>query len=114
MMAAPRNVTVEVGRQRDVESAKEDSPTSKKPLGARLEARFPLTQWELVAATSVFLIFSVGLICIYSTMPPADYDKILRLPRTISDLRILRWVLDKSPSFYLGWLELFVETRNGF
>lgn len=112
-MAAPRNVTVEIGRQRDVESAKEDSPTSKKTWGSRLEGRFPLTQWEVAAAMSVFLIFSVGLICIYSTMPRADYEKILRLPRTISDLRTLRdhlatYAKDYQAQFMLGYCSTYI------
>lgn len=76
---------------RDEESAGsgagEDSPTSKKP---RSDVRFPLSRWELAAAISVFVIFAVGLFCIFLTMPKAEYDRILRLPRNLADLRILK------------------------
>lgn len=91
-MVAPRGLMVESGRLRDEEAAEEeendDSPTKKKPM--RLEGRkFLLTRWEFAVAFSVFLVFSIGLICIYSTMPAAQYGKI-KLPRTIADLRILK------------------------
>eukprot|EP00262_Sarcandra_glabra_P012674 TRINITY_DN3318_c0_g2_i1.p1 TRINITY_DN3318_c0_g2~~TRINITY_DN3318_c0_g2_i1.p1 ORF type:complete len:280 (+),score=37.50 TRINITY_DN3318_c0_g2_i1:214-1053(+) len=112
-MAAPRNLINDGGRQRDEENAKEDSPTSKKPSGAKLEGRFPLTQWELAAAMSVFLLFSVGLFCIYSTMPAAEYNKILKLPRTISDLQILKdhlatYAKDYQARFILGYCATYI------
>lgn len=72
---------------RDEEKAKEeDSPSAKR---AKFE-RFPLTRWEFAAALGVFLLFSTGLFCIYLTMPAAEYGK-LKLPRTISDLRLLKY-----------------------
>ena len=89
-MAAPRNLTVETGGRllKDEENAKEDdSPSGKKPKFDK----FPLTRWEFAAVVGVFLIFSAGLFCIYLTMPPSEYGK-LKLPTTISDLRILKWV----------------------
>lgn len=101
-MAAPRNLTVDaVGRlNKDEENAKEDdSPTGKRPKFDR----FPLTSWEIAAAIGVFLIFSTGLFCIYLTIPAAAYGK-LKLPRTVSDLRILKWVSflpSRFSSFYL-------------
>ncbi|XP_077240098.1 putative membrane protein At4g09580 [Tasmannia lanceolata] len=112
-MVAPRNLINESLRQRDEENAKGDSPTIKKPFGAKLDGRFPLTQWELVAAMSIFLLFSVGLFCIYLTMPPADYDKILKVPRTISDLRILRdhlaiYARDYQAQFMLGYCSTYI------
>jgi hypothetical protein len=74
---------------RDEEKAKEDdSPSAKR---AKFE-RFPLTRWELAAALGVFFVFSTGLFCIYLTMPAAEYGK-LKLPRTISDLRLLKYAL---------------------
>lgn len=90
MMAAPRNLVV-----RDEENAKvvveeeEDWSTGKKPKSSE---RLPLTRWEVAAALSVFFIFSAGLFCVYLTMPPADYGK-LKLPRTIADLRLLKYLL---------------------
>lgn len=92
-MAAPRNSVAEGGGGgRDEESNNaEDSPTSKKPIGARSEGKFPLTRWELAAALSVFFVFSTGLFYVYLTMPDAEYGK-LKMPRTVSDLRALKYV----------------------
>lgn len=89
-MAAPRNSVAEGGGVRDEESNKvsaEDSPTSKK---ARSEGKFPLTRWELAAALGVFLVFATGLFYVYVTMPDAEYGK-LKMPRTVSDLRALKY-----------------------
>lgn len=87
MMAAPRNLMGDPGRLlRDEENAEEDdSPSGKKP---KFE-RFPLNRWEFAAAIGVFFVFSTGLFCIYLTMPAAEYGKI-KLPRTVSDLRMLK------------------------
>ncbi|KAM7515226.1 hypothetical protein LguiA_004809 [Lonicera macranthoides] len=114
-MVAPRGLIVENGRLRDEEAAEEeeedDSPTKKKPM--RLEGRkFLLTRWEFVVAFSVFLVFSVGLICIYSTMPAAQYGKI-KLPRTIADLRILKNHLSAYAEVYpaqfiLGYCSTYI------
>lgn len=88
-MAAPRNLALESERlMRDVEMG-EDSPDSKKPGGSKLERTFPLTRWEFATALGVFLVFAIGLFFIYMTMPAAEYGK-LKLPRSISDLRILK------------------------
>ncbi|KAG1334670.1 putative membrane protein [Cocos nucifera] len=98
---------------RDVESAlSEDSPTTKKPAGAR-DARFPLTRWEAAAAASVFAIFVVGLFCIYLTMPEADYDKILRLPHNLAELRVLKdniavYARDYQAKFMLGYCATYI------
>ncbi|GMN51869.1 hypothetical protein TIFTF001_021020 [Ficus carica] len=114
-MAAPRNLTVDAGVRlsRDEESAavaakEDDSPTGKKP---KFE-RFPLTRWELASAIGVFLIFSAGLFCIYSTMPSAEYGK-LKLPRTVSDLRMLKDHLasysnDYPAQFILGYCSTYI------
>ncbi|XP_074587351.1 putative membrane protein At4g09580 isoform X2 [Curcuma longa] len=59
---------------RDEESAdggaEDDSPASKRP--PRGESTISLTRWEAAAAATVFLIFSVGLCCIFFTMPEAE------------------------------------------
>jgi hypothetical protein len=85
---------------RDEEKAKEDdSPSAKR---SKFE-RFPLTRWELAAALGVFLVFSTGLFCIYLTMPAADYGK-LKLPRSISDLRLLKYA---ALFFYFFLISIF-------
>eukprot|EP00262_Sarcandra_glabra_P012673 TRINITY_DN3318_c0_g1_i1.p1 TRINITY_DN3318_c0_g1~~TRINITY_DN3318_c0_g1_i1.p1 ORF type:complete len:280 (+),score=23.52 TRINITY_DN3318_c0_g1_i1:294-1133(+) len=112
-MAAPRNLINEIGRQWDEEKGKDDSPTSKKPVGAKFEGRFPLSQWELAAALSVFLLFSIGLFCIYLTMPAAEFAKIHRFPRTLADLRILKdhlsmYAKDYQAQFMLGYCSTYI------
>ncbi|MCE3049789.1 hypothetical protein HAX54_045791 [Datura stramonium] len=94
-MAAPRSIVVDTGRlltreeeekSIDMSSAPDlDSPTAKR----FKEGRFPLSRWEFAAAFGVILVFSAGLFCLYLSMPAAEYGK-LKLPRTISDLRILK------------------------
>ncbi|XP_072989663.1 uncharacterized membrane protein At4g09580-like [Typha latifolia] len=99
---------------RDLESAvAEDSPITKKPAGARADARVPLSRWEAAAAGAVFLVFAVGIFCIYLTMPQADYDKILRLPRNLADLRVLRdnlavYARDYQAKFILGYCSIYI------
>lgn len=103
-MAAPRSVVVDTGvigvgvggaRMRDEDKSSfgnynpsGDSPTSKKGKVGE-GGTFPLSRWELFAGLGVFLVLSIGLFCIYLTMPAADYSK-LKLPRTLSDLRMLK------------------------
>ncbi|KAG1330692.1 putative uncharacterized membrane protein [Cocos nucifera] len=102
-----------VAAVRDVESAlSEESPTTKKPVGAR-DTRFPLTRWEAAAAASVFTIFAVGLFCIFLTMPEADYDKIFRLPHNLADLRVLKdniavYARDYQAKFMLGYCATYI------
>ncbi|KAF3445395.1 hypothetical protein FNV43_RR10571 [Rhamnella rubrinervis] len=111
-MAAPRNLTVDVVARlnKDEENAKEedDSPTGKKPKFDR----FPLTSWEIAAAIAVFLIFSTGLFFIYLTIPVAEYGK-LKLPRTISDLRMLKahlatFASDYPAQFIFGYCSTYI------
>lgn len=103
-MAASRNVGV-----RDEEKMKEDdSPTSKKP---KFE-RFPLTKWELATALGIFLVCSTGLVCVYLTMPSAEYQSI-KLPRTLSDLRVLKdhfatYAKDHPAQFILGYCSTYI------
>ncbi|XP_052191445.1 uncharacterized membrane protein At4g09580 [Diospyros lotus] len=111
LMAAPRNLVVEVAGLRGEENA-EDSPTTKKPIGARLDGKMSLSRWEFTAALGVFLIFSTGLFCIYLTMPAAEYGK-LKLPRTISDLRALkdhlaRYAEAYPAKFILGYCSTYI------
>ncbi|KAF9661632.1 hypothetical protein SADUNF_Sadunf19G0089000 [Salix dunnii] len=118
-MASTRNIVSgetttgnERGRvliMRDEERAKEDdSPSAKR---AKFE-RFPLTRWELAASLGVFFVFSTGLICIYLTMPAAEYGK-LKLPRTISDLRLLKdnlatYANEYPAQFILGYCSTYI------
>ncbi|KAI5313169.1 PREDICTED: transmembrane [Prunus dulcis] len=109
-MAAPRNLVGDAGRLlRDEESAKEDDWSAGKKLKSE---RFPLTRWEFAAALGVFVVFSTGLICVYLTMPAAEYGK-LKLPRTIADLRLLKdhlatYAKDYPAQFILGYCSTYI------
>ncbi|KAG8378407.1 hypothetical protein BUALT_Bualt08G0134200 [Buddleja alternifolia] len=85
-MAAPRSLVAETSiRLVDRDEENVESPTRK-----RFKAdKFPLSRWEFAAALGVFLVFSTGLCCIYLTMPAAEYE-MLKLPRTLADLRLLK------------------------
>lgn len=86
-MAAPRGLVVEAGgRVLDKDEEKNtESPTRKKVKAEK----FPISRWEFAAALGVFLVFSTGLLCIYLTMPAAEYG-MLKLPRNLADLRLLK------------------------
>lgn len=125
-MAAPRSGTLEagngsvsvgIGRLKDEEKILGvydyvgDSPTGKK--GKIADGfKFPLSRWEVTVGIGVFLVFSVGLLCIYLTMPAADYSK-LKFPRTLSDLRILKEHLATYANIYpakfiLGYCSTYI------
>ncbi|PKI41887.1 uncharacterized membrane protein At4g09580-like [Punica granatum] len=109
-MAAPRSLIVDVERlmRGDEDKKGEDSPTERKP---KLE-RYPFSRSELLAFLCVFLVFAIGLYCIYLTMPSAEYSR-LKLPRTISDLRILKdhlatYANDYPAQFILGYCSTYI------
>lgn len=52
-------------------------------------SKFPLSFWETTVASTVALVFAVGLLGVYLTMPDSDYS-FLKLPRTLEDLQLLR------------------------
>lgn len=56
--------------------------------GLRRTARLPLTTSELIVVLNIFGMFSIALLCIYITMPSVDH-KLLKLPRTVAELRTL-------------------------
>lgn len=87
-MAAQRSLLGEAGGSRVVDEDEEgnvESPSEKKYKAEKS----PLARWEFVAAIGVFLVFSTVLLCIYLTMPVAEYG-MLKLPRTLADLRLLK------------------------
>ncbi|XP_042031380.1 uncharacterized membrane protein At4g09580-like [Salvia splendens] len=111
-MAAPRGVYAESGggvRALDEDRERNaDSPTDKK---YRAE-KSPPSRWEFVAALGVFLSFSSALLFIYLTMPAADYD-ILKLPRTLADLRLLKdhlgsYARHYPAKFILGYCSTYI------
>lgn len=58
---------------------------------SRSGSKFPLNHREVVGASLVLLGFAMGLLGVYLTMPASDYS-FLKLPRTLDDLQILRYV----------------------
>lgn len=62
-------------------------------------SRFPLSSREVAAASTVVLVFVLGLLGVYLTMPASDYS-FLKLPRTLEDLQILRDHLETYTSDY--------------
>lgn len=93
-MAAPRSFTALKDEESggSMEQLEDDSPGSKKP---KLE-KFPLNSWEFAVAVAVFFLFSTALFCIYLTMP-ATTSANLKLPRTLSDLRTLKYFSPFAP-----------------
>ena len=71
-------------------------------------SKFPLSFWEVTAASTVVLGFLFGLLGVYLTMPASDYS-FLKLPRNLEDLQILRYNLSLSLSHYfLQKLQLYL------
>lgn len=82
---------------RDLESGGGAAEDVDTPVAKRLLKSDPtvgnsrLTRSEAVVATGVFLVFVAGIFCIYQAAPQrAEYGKILRLPRSLSDVRSLK------------------------
>ncbi|CAA2988285.1 uncharacterized membrane At4g09580-like [Olea europaea subsp. europaea] len=110
LMAAPRGVlVVEMGDRllnRDGENT--ESPSGKKFKPEKSQ----LSRWEFAAALGVFLVFLTGLFCIYLTMPAAEYGEI-KLPRTLSELRVLKnhlgtFAKDYPAKFILGYCSIYI------
>ncbi|KAB1215978.1 hypothetical protein CJ030_MR4G023610 [Morella rubra] len=62
-------------------------------------SKFPLSFWEVTAASTVLLGFVLGLLCVYLTLPASDYS-FLKLPRSLEDLQTLRDHLESYTSDY--------------
>ena len=61
-------------------------------------SKFPLTMWEVSAASGIVIAYALGLLGVYLTMPSSDYS-FLKLPRTLEDLQILRYP-ENFPFFF--------------
>ncbi|KAF1884664.1 hypothetical protein Lal_00028548 [Lupinus albus] len=126
-MAPPRNLTGEPerrllrGEENNADKEKnrnnvnnnnnnddDDDGAAKKPKFDR----FPLNNFEVVAVIGVFFVFSIGLFCIYLTMPSNEYGNI-KLPRTVSDLRFLKdnlsmYARNHPAQFILGYCSTYI------
>ncbi|KAG7015907.1 putative membrane protein, partial [Cucurbita argyrosperma subsp. argyrosperma] len=102
-MAAPRNLT-----PKDEEKAEMDSPAAKK----LKSERYPLSRWGLAVALGSFLVFSAALYCIYSKML-ASHFKNIKLPRSLTDLRMLKnhlgsYAKGHPAQFILGYCSTYI------
>lgn len=75
-------------------------------------SRLPLSTFELIVVLGIFGMFSIALLCIYITMPSVDH-KLLKLPRTVSELRILteyvsKYTDDYKPQVLLGFCTTYI------
>ncbi|CAA0827822.1 Uncharacterized membrane protein [Striga hermonthica] len=110
-MAAPRGAAAEAGVVRVLdkdERCDAETPTDKKYRAGG----YPLSRWEFAAAMGVFLVFCSGLLCIFLTMPASEYE-MLRLPRTLADLRLLKDQLASYARLYpakfiLGYCSTYI------
>uniref|UniRef100_A0A2P2JSC1 Uncharacterized protein MANES_17G014400 n=1 Tax=Rhizophora mucronata TaxID=61149 RepID=A0A2P2JSC1_RHIMU len=65
----------------------------------KIGSEFPLSFWEVTAASTVVLGFLLCILGVYLTMPPSDYS-FLKLPRNLEDLQILRDHLESYSNNY--------------
>lgn len=70
----------------------DDKNDESKMKSLEMSSKFPLTAWEMAGAAGVVFAFAVGLLGVYLTLPDSDYS-FLKLPKTLEDLHILRYLL---------------------
>ncbi|KAK9052833.1 hypothetical protein SSX86_029463 [Deinandra increscens subsp. villosa] len=87
--------------QQDVDLSSHSDPSSLRSNGdnREIEAKFPLTFWETAGAFGVILGFAIVLVGMYLSLPDSDYS-FLKFPRTLEDLRVLRYNLDRYTMDY--------------
>ncbi|KAG8097897.1 hypothetical protein GUJ93_ZPchr0013g37208 [Zizania palustris] len=104
---------------RDIEAAGagaglDGSPASKKCKPGAFGAALPaLTRSEAVAAASVLALFVVGIFCVFRAAPRREFDQILRLPRSLADVRLLKdnlavYARDYQANFILGYCSIYI------
>ncbi|GJN23591.1 hypothetical protein PR202_gb11255 [Eleusine coracana subsp. coracana] len=84
--------------RRDIEAAGpsasggQDSPAAKKGKTelAAAAARPRLRRSEALAFAAVLALFTAGIFCVFLTAPRHEFGQILRLPRSLADVRLLK------------------------
>uniref|UniRef100_A0A0D9VXY8 VTT domain-containing protein n=1 Tax=Leersia perrieri TaxID=77586 RepID=A0A0D9VXY8_9ORYZ len=106
--------------RRDIEAAGagagsggDDSPTAKRGKPEAAGAHPALTRTEAVAAASVLVLFVVGIFCVFRAAPRHEFDQILRLPRSLADVRLLKdnlavYARDYQANFILGYCSIYI------
>ncbi|XP_006650464.2 uncharacterized membrane protein At4g09580 [Oryza brachyantha] len=103
--------------RRDIEAAgaggSDDSPAAKRGKPEAAGARPSLTRTEAAAAASVLALFLVGIFCVLRAAPRREFEQILRLPRSLADVRLLKdnlavYARDYQANFILGYCSIYI------
>jgi hypothetical protein len=81
--------------RRDIEAAGpsaagDDSPAARKGKPDLAGARPSLTRSEALAFAAVLALFAAGIFCVFLAAPRQEFGQILRLPRSLADVRLLK------------------------
>ncbi|KAM3294609.1 hypothetical protein ACQJBY_037475 [Aegilops geniculata] len=109
--------------RRDIEAAgagagagQDGSPAAKKgkpEAPAAAVARPTLTRTEALAAAAVLALFVAGIFCIFLAAPRREFGQILRLPRSLADVRLLKdnlavYANEHQANFVLGYCSIYI------
>nr|CAB3493547.1 unnamed protein product [Digitaria exilis] len=104
--------------RRDIEAAgagagNDDSPAAKKGKPELPGAGPALTRSEAFAFAAVLTLFIAGIFCVFLTAPRREFGQILRLPRNLADVRLLKdnlavYARDYQANFILGYCSIYI------
>jgi uncharacterized membrane protein YdjX (TVP38/TMEM64 family) len=91
----------------------DDSPAAKKGKPELPGARPALTRSEAFAFAAVLALFTAGIFCVFLTAPRREFGQILRLPRSLADVRLLKdnlavYARDYQANFILGYCSIYI------
>ncbi|CAL4926874.1 unnamed protein product [Urochloa decumbens] len=106
--------------RRDIEAAgagagasSDDSSAAKKGKPELPGVRPALTRSEAFAFAAVLALFTAGIFCVFLTAPQREFGQILRLPRSLADVRLLKdnlavYARDYQANFILGYCSIYI------
>ncbi|KAE8820122.1 putative membrane protein [Hordeum vulgare] len=104
--------------RRDIEAAaagaQDGSPAAKRGKPDAADAARPtLTRTEALAAAAVLALFVAGIFCIFLAAPRREFGQILRLPRSLADVRLLKdnlavYASEHQANFVLGYCSIYI------
>ncbi|XP_062214850.1 uncharacterized membrane protein At4g09580-like [Phragmites australis] len=104
--------------RRDIEAAgaghgHDDSPDAKKGKPELAGVRPTLTRSEAFAFAAVLALFTAGIFCVFLSSPRREFGQILRLPRSLADVRLLKdnlavYARDHQVNFILGYCSIYI------